>query len=173
MGMGSINAISNASSSSAVRQFDPGKMLEAMVKRFVKKTDKDGDGSLSGQELSKLSTEAFTALDTDGDGKLSVDEIKSALQKAADQAKQALSSDDRETALAALKESPEGQLMQLMRANGRHHHGQGTQQPQSVSGGTTQISSVSIQINITQTTYNFYGVNGTTQNTGGSVDLTA
>jgi len=162
MGIDAIGSLNSISGSSSLRQFDPAKMMEAMMQRFIKKSDTDGDGMLSSQEVSGLSSDAFKALDANGDGKLGADEIKSALQKAMDQMKQAFSSSDPQQTLSALKDSPEGQLMQLMRSQMRHHHGQQSQ-------GQTS----SIQITINQTIYNISGTSGVSQTSGNGVDLTA
>jgi len=143
MNIDAIGSLNSVSGSSALRQFDPTKMLDSMTQRFIKKSDGDGDGMLSSQELSGLSSDAFKALDTNGDGKLSPDEIKSALQKALDQMKQAFSSNDPQQAIDALKNTPEGQLMALMRPGRHHHHSQ---------NGQNQTSS--IQVTINQTIYN-------------------
>jgi len=154
----STNAISSLGALlNATRpQMDRSKMMDAVIQRFLKKTDGDGDGKLSSQELSGLSSDAMTALDTDGDGKLSADEIKSALQKALDTMKQARSSDDPSGALQALRNSPEGQLMALVRP-GRHHHEESSMGGQSSQGTAIFMQSTSIQITISQTIYNMGG----------------
>lgn len=161
-GISGIGGFSSLNGTSAAK-FDPAKMLEAMIRRFIKKTDGDGDGSLSSQELSGLSADAFKALDANEDGKLSADEIKSALQKALDQMKQALSSSDPRQALDALKDTPEGQLMQLMRP-GKHHRHQQDEQSQSSSSISIQIT----QINVSQTIYN---ISGTPSSTSSSSNI--
>ena len=148
MSTSAIGSISSLYSKNLPTQFDPAKMLDAMAQRFIKKSDKDGDGMLSSQELSGLSADAFKALDTDGDGKLSSDELKAAVKKAMDEMKQAMSSSDSQQAMSALKNTPEGQLMELMRPH-RQHHGGESQNAQSQSS--------SIQITINQTIYNFGG----------------
>ena len=161
MSTSAIGSISSLYSKSTSTQFDPAKMLDAMAQRFLKKSDKDSDGMLSSQELSGLSADAFKALDTDGDGKLSADELKAAMQKAMDEMKQAMSSSDPQQAASALKDTPEGQLMQLMRSN-HHKHGGQSQSAQSTS-------SSSIQITINQTIYNMNG--SATQSSAASVGL--
>ena len=115
MSTSTIGSISSLSGSSSLSQFDPAKMMADLVKRFLNKNDKDGDGMLSSQELSGLSADAFKALDTNGDGKLGSDEIKAAMQKAMDEMKQVMTGSDPQQAANVLKDTPEGQLMQLMR----------------------------------------------------------
>lgn len=153
-------------------QMNPSKMMDAMIQRFLKKTDEDGDGLVSSEELPGLSSDAMTALDTDGDGKLSADEIKSALQRALDTLKEARESGDVEGARQALKDSPEGQLMALMRP-GRGHHA-----PQAVEGQSSQgtfifVQSISIQISISQTVYNMGGAAVTPDSGSTGLDITA
>ena len=133
-----INAISSATSQysngigaamGSMRR--PGKMdLSTMVGNFIKAADSDGNGSLGASELSQLglSQSAITALDTNSDGSLDSGEIKAAAQKQMDamqQAFQSNSADSVRSQLDALKDTPEGQLMSLMRPKGGHqgHHG--------------------------------------------------
>ena len=160
MSTSAIGSISSLYANNLSTRFDPAKMLDALTQRFVKKSDTDGDGMLSSQELSGLSADAFKALDTNGDGKLNSDEIKAAVQKAMDEIKQAMSSDDPQKAMSALKDTPEGQLMQLMRPD--HHRDDGQDQ-----NSQSQVSS--IQITINQTIYNIGG--STTQSTAATTGL--
>ncbi len=152
-GIGSISSLLNTLAPKAT----PSNKMDAMIQRFLKKADSDGDGKLGSSELSGLSSDAMTALDTDGDGKLSKDEIKTAVQKAFDNIKQAMSSGGDSSALDAVRNSPEGQLMALMRPGKGHHQPKQAQEGQSQQGNSILIQSTSIQINITQTTYTMGG----------------
>lgn len=164
MDTSAISSITGSIGSNAVSRFDPSKMMDAMVKRLVKKSDGDGDGTLSSSELSGLSADAFKSLDSDGDGKLSSDEIKTAVTKAMDEMKKAMSSDNPQQAMEALKDTPEGQLMQLMRPP-RHQHGNGS--------GNGQQTQTSIQITINQTIYNINGGSVQSSSSTSGVDVSA
>lgn len=139
-----------------IRQFqgDPARRLDALIQRFLKKVDSDGDGSLSNEELSNLSSEDFSALDTDGNGKLSTDEIKAAAQKLRDAFKQAI--EDGQSPRAAfdsVKDTPEGKLLGLIRP-GRHHGPPPTPDNAQNSAQSYTITATSISISITSTTLN-------------------
>jgi hypothetical protein len=133
-------------------------MLDRLIKRLFENSDSDGDGLLSNSEISGLSKDAFTKLDTDGDGKLSADEIKAAVQKQMDAIKQAFETGGRDAArqkVESLKDTPEGQLMQILRPKGHHKTtqviptqlsaGQQTTNPQT---SMLSISYTSISVNI-------------------------
>lgn len=96
---------------------DPAKMLEEISSQFIKDSDKDGDGALSSSEVSGLSSDAFKTLDADGDGKLTQTEIKDAASQQMEAMRQEFETNGPEAAKAkmeALKDTPAGQLMQLM-----------------------------------------------------------
>ena len=120
MSNSAVGSISGASAANPSTPPDPSTRLDAAVKRLLQKSDADGDGQRSAQELTGLSADAFKALDTNGDGKLSADELKTGMKKAMDEMKQARSSADPRQAISALQNTPEGQLMQQVR--GHHHH---------------------------------------------------
>jgi hypothetical protein len=160
----SVNPISSSqcncnSQIDRVRQFqgDPAKRLDALIQRFLKKTDTDGNGTLSNQELSGLSSDDFSKLDSDGDGQISADEIKAAAQKLRDSFKQAVQNgQDPKSVFESLKDTPEGKLLGLLRP-GRHHGPppapNANNNTQSGSQGYS-ISTTSISISITSTTLN-------------------
>lgn len=129
----SINAIHSTTSACATnsslltdkiqsQKANPTKWLDAMSQSFMKDKDTNGDSALSSQELPGLSADAFKALDTNGDGKLSLDELKAAMQKALDEMIQAMSSSTPQQSVSALQNTPEGQLMEILRAGAHHHH---------------------------------------------------
>ena len=164
MSVGAISSLSSTTGLNAIQQFDPEKMKDNMIKRFLQDNDTDGDGMLSTEELSGLSSEAFAALDTDGDGSLNTDEIKTAMETAMENMKQASSSMSREEAMSALSETPEGQLMELMRPQ---------EPPRGMPVQDSDESSSSINITINQTIYNINGASELTDILGSGLNITA
>ena len=139
------------------QQTDPTKMAQAMTQSLLQSKDANADGTLSSQELSGLSSDAFKALDTNGDGKLSADEIQAALQKNITAMNQALASGNAtsiQQALAAVQNTPAGQLMQTLQGahtgkHGHHHHGgsKPASAYQSASGlGVTPVGTSKINL---------------------------
>ncbi|MCX6922812.1 MAG: hypothetical protein NT154_06310 [Verrucomicrobia bacterium] len=117
MRISAIGFPNNLTGVSSIQQFDPNKMMDAMVRRFMTKTDANDDGTLTSQELSALSLGTFKTLDTNWDGQLSSDEVKSALHKAKNEMRQARSGGEPQQAISAVKNTPEGQLLQLVQAS--------------------------------------------------------
>lgn len=96
---------------------DPAKMLEEISSRFIADSDKDGDGALSSSEISGLSEEAFKGIDTDGDGKLTQAELKDAVSQQMEAIRAEFGTNGPDAVkekMEALKNTPAGQLMQLM-----------------------------------------------------------
>ncbi len=117
MRISAIGFPNNLTGVSSMQQFDPNKMMDAVIRRFMTKTDANDDGTLTSQELSALSLGTFKFLDTNGDGQLSSDEVRSALHKAKNEMRQARSNSEPQQAIRAVKDTPEGQLMQLVQAS--------------------------------------------------------
>lgn len=167
--IGSLSGLLNA----AMPHFDPSKRMDSMVQRFLKKNDQDGDGKLSAQDLKGLSNDAMKALDTDGDGMLSADEIKSAIQNAMDKIKDAGKANGAAGAWQAIKDTPEGELMALMRP-GRHHRPQaGTEEQPAQTSSSFSFQYTEVQISITHVSYTMSGTASQPQSGGSSLSVTA
>lgn len=141
-----------------VRQFQggPAKRLDALIERFLNKTDADANGTLGNDEVSALSADDFAALDSDNDGQLNSGEIKAAAQKLRDAFESAIQNGDSpRTAFESLKDTPEGKLVGLLRPGRRQGPPPVTpiNNSLSVSPGYT-VNATSISISITGTNLN-------------------
>jgi hypothetical protein len=127
MSIGAVGSVSSACSTDSTQRMermrghrgDPEKMVDRMAEGFLKQSDADGNGTLSAGELSGLSGDSFSALDTDSDGSLTAEEIKAAAKKQMEAMKKAFEAGDeqaRQSAMSSLQSTPEGELLDYMRA---------------------------------------------------------
>jgi hypothetical protein len=96
---------------------DPSQIPDAMAKDVIGRNDANGDGSLSSDEISGLSTDDFAKLDASGDGTLGQDEIKTAVQTQMNALKQEFDANGPEGVqkkLESMKDTPEGKLIQAL-----------------------------------------------------------
>lgn len=111
-------------------QVDSSALAGQLASQILDKRDSDGDGYLTNEDLSELFSDNFKKLDTDSDGKIGADEIESAIATQIENLKLASQTGD-QGALALLRNTAAGQLMQAARSSKHASSSSTTTQPAS------------------------------------------